>query len=366
MTVPKSGKKILFLAPSVTSSNISRPMAFASLLSGENEVELWGPAEEGRPLYRTNESVRIRPLSGLTPVDALRAILGALHFDVIVACDSRMYSAVAGTVSKFALRRRYVFDTGDDELAMVRFEGKRIRALVPWFSFMLSKLADQVVVASTHLAKRYGGRVLPVPFRRGSPQEVPRTALGESGTTIMFVGVIRRHKGIDTLVASFRYIQREVPDSRLVLVGDTSTGLFPGEMVRLAREISSRIVFTGHVPSSDIPSYMSSADVLVLPNPDNPIHRFQVPIKLIEYMSSGKPIVATRVGDVSTILTDRVTGVLINPGLPREMASSIVSILKDPKTGEKIGKRAKRSFLGRYSYQAASKKIGILFLGDEE
>jgi len=355
---PPHKVRICLLAPDMTKSNISRPLAFARLLSRRCQVHVLGPGDPNRPLYATASGVRMTKMEEGFPGKVFRAWIHARNADVVVACDARLYSSVVGFISKLR-GRRFVFDTGDDEVALARLEGGRVRSLLPRLSFVSRFFADQVTVASSILRSKYGGIVCPVPvdgkfFSSGSA-EVANEEFGlpPGRKVVAYVGTVKVGKGIDTLLESFRILHRRVPDSHLLVVGEIDKGIRP---VASRLRADPHITFTGHIEFDKVPDVFARADVLVLPNPDNPIHRAQCPIKLIEYMASGKPIVATAVGDVPHILGG--TGFIVPPDNPRQMAAAIEQALQ---AGQLLTRR--RGHFDGFM-EVVRRKVETLFLGE--
>ncbi len=96
---------------------------------------------------------------------------------------------------------------------------------------------------------------------------------------------------------------------------------------------------------------MAAADVLVSPHAD--VHRFiGSPIKLFEYMAAGKPIVATRVGQIPEIITDERSGLIVPPEDPEAMAAALERLHGDPDLRTRLGAEAQREAREHHSWDA--------------
>lgn len=129
---------------------------------------------------------------------------------------------------------------------------------------------------------------------------------------------------------------------RLLMVGD---GPDRGPCVSLANElgVADRIEWTGALPHRSALERLASCDVLVspqIPLPGQPY--FQSPIKLFEYMALGRPIVASRLGQIIEILDDGRTARLVQPADVQELAAAIMDLLNSPDRGLALGAAARR------------------------
>jgi glycosyltransferase involved in cell wall biosynthesis len=109
-------------------------------------------------------------------------------------------------------------------------------------------------------------------------------------------------------------------------------------------------IFAGERPASEIPAYLLACDVLVSPRSRGT----NTPLKIYQYLRSGKPIVATRLLTHTQVLDDD-TAILTGTS-PTELADGILSALGNPVTAAAIGQRARRLAETKYSYEAYLEK----------
>lgn len=121
--------------------------------------------------------------------------------------------------------------------------------------------------------------------------------LGDGQIAVAFAGRLGAEKQVDRLVDAFAELAREAPQATLLIAGD---GPERGAvMERVARLGVPNVRFLGMLPRSGVARVLAAADVLVLPS------RFEgFPMVVLEALSEGVPVVATRVGGVTEILTD--------------------------------------------------------------
>lgn len=113
----------------------------------------------------------------------------------------------------------------------------------------------------------------------------------------------------------------------------------------------------GHKPHAEIPLYLKSADVVVLPNSGkNEISRVSTsPMKLFEYMASGTPIVASDLQSIREILNER-NAILVEPDNPGSLSAGIVCTLENPEQTEALAGQA-RCDVEKYTWDKRAAEI---------
>ena len=140
-------------------------------------------------------------------------------------------------------------------------------------------------------------------------------------------------KGFDLLLKAAQLVQREVPDVQVLLVGDgPRRALLEEEAMRCG--LRDRVHFIGAM--EDIRPPLAVMDVFLFPV------RWQegFGLSLIEAMAAGKPVVATGVGAVPTIIRHEREGWLAAPEDPASLAQGVVRLLNDRATADRLGRQA--------------------------
>jgi glycosyltransferase involved in cell wall biosynthesis len=150
-----------------------------------------------------------------------------------------------------------------------------------------------------------------------------------------------------------KHVLEEHTAARLLVVG---SGFF-GEEAKLRAEaaqlgLQDHVTITGRVPEADLPAYLSLGDVALYPMSDNLINRAKSPVKLLEPMVMGLPIVAHRVGQVAEFLGD--TGVLVQPGDVRGMAVAASALLSNPERRKRLGESARQRVWAEFNWEKLS------------
>jgi glycosyltransferase involved in cell wall biosynthesis len=151
--------------------------------------------------------------------------------------------------------------------------------------------------------------------------------VGDEIPLIGNVGMIRPDKGQLELVKSAPLVLEKHPDARFVIVGQGTGVLKRGINVRNAIDragLADKIIMTGY--RWDTPDVYAACDMIVITS----LRTEASPIVLREAFASGRPVIATKVGDIPEIVRHRENGLLIEPGNTQVLASSILEFISDP------------------------------------
>jgi glycosyltransferase involved in cell wall biosynthesis len=160
----------------------------------------------------------------------------------------------------------------------------------------------------------------------------------------MFSGTPRPHKGVDDLARAVAAIDRD--DVRAVVVGAHES-----EYVDTVRRLGGdSIIVRGMQPFDELPKWIAAADVIAIPQKDNPATWGQMLSKVFDAMAMAKPVIASDVSDLPTVLED--CGRIIEPGDIEELREAIVDLARHPELCEELGRRARQRCIKKYSYDA--------------
>jgi glycosyltransferase involved in cell wall biosynthesis len=165
---------------------------------------------------------------------------------------------------------------------------------------------------------------------------------------VVYTGQLLEWKGVGTLIDA---AQRLNSSFAIVVVGGQ-----PGEIAQLQkRDIAGRVVFTGFVSHAQALGWMRSAQVLVIPNQkDGGISEFFTsPLKMFEYMASGRPIVASDLPSLREVLTD-ANAILVTPDDASALAQGIERACTDD--GQKRARQALVD-VAQYTWEQRAQKV---------
>jgi glycosyltransferase involved in cell wall biosynthesis len=173
--------------------------------------------------------------------------------------------------------------------------------------------------------------------------------------TIGFVGTLKPWHGVDILLESFRQFHRRYPKSRLLLVGDGPEREALEQRVR-ERKLDTAVTFTGAVSPELIPSYLKQMDTAVAPYPDLKEFYFS-PLKILEYMAAGVPVVASRVGQIPDLIEHGVTGLLCPPGDADKLTMLLTDIFHQPVFARRLARAAREKVEREHSWDVVVSKM---------
>jgi glycosyltransferase involved in cell wall biosynthesis len=274
----------------------------------------------------------------------------------------------------------YVLYFEADDILEHDVMGKPITGLLRWRAkkAMLYNLnaADCIICVSepgkTHLINKWGvpaEKVVVFPnvadVQRFHPDLEARSAVRASfgldaHPLVIFVGNFYEWHDVATLLGAFAQTLEAYPEARLLLVGDGSRR--PAMMERATDlGIGHAVQFTGMVPHSEVPGLMAAADVAVVPYPPMETELWLSPLKLFEYMASGTAVIASNVGQLTDVIQDGHTGLLVPPGDVPTMAATLQRLIGDPALCLQLGQRAREDAVQKHSWDHYLSRLERVF-----
>ncbi len=173
-----------------------------------------------------------------------------------------------------------------------------------------------------------------------------------------FVGSLKPWHGLEFLLEAFRQLP-ENQNFELKIVGD---GPLRPSLEKLAHKlgIQNRVAFTGAVDFEEIPKTLKGLDALVAPYPQMDGFYFS-PLKIFEYMAAGRPIVASRIGQVAEILEDEKTALLVSPENPDALAAALRRLKAEQRLAERLGREAQKLAKEKHTWKARLKTVDAIF-----
>jgi glycosyltransferase involved in cell wall biosynthesis len=148
-----------------------------------------------------------------------------------------------------------------------------------------------------------------------------------SNQTVMFFGNIEAYKGLDVLIRAFALLPEDLRTrTQLLVAGSPNSDVV--SLQKLARDlgIERRMVWKlGYIREEEVPQLFREATIVALPY--RAIDQSGV---LMTAMAFGKAIVASRTGGFPEVITDRVNGILVTPGVVLELAAALQELLANP------------------------------------
>jgi len=201
--------------------------------------------------------------------------------------------------------------------------------------------------------------VAPEIFHPGISGNKVREKLGlHQKKVVGFLGSFDYWHGAEILAQAVGHVLKEEPLARFLFIGH---GRLREKVEGIVKDsgAADKALFVGSVPHEEVPQFLAACDILV--SPHVPLAQgtefFGSPTKLFEYMAMGKPIVASRLGQIAEVLRHKETAFLVQPGDPEELAQGILRLLKDQELGETLGKKARETVEKNYTWEANARCV---------
>ncbi|MCC9193855.1 glycosyltransferase family 4 protein [Arthrobacter sp. zg-Y916] len=194
-----------------------------------------------------------------------------------------------------------------------------------------------------------------------APQDARRSLdLPVPGVTLGTVSSLVAYEGIDDLIRAFALLARGYPELSCLIVGDGAAG--PG-LKTLAADlgVGDRVIFTGKVPRHRAHLYHQAIDIFVVPRKDLDVTRAVTPLKPVEAMASGTPVVASSLPALGELVRDGEDGVLARPGDPVHLAKRLEMLIGDASLREEMGARGRTKVLSERTWTAVAQTSVALY-----
>jgi glycosyltransferase involved in cell wall biosynthesis len=307
------------------------------------------------PRRRPGHDMRLElPLENVLPLPWMPTIARGFHRawrcrQVIREVERRSDVVIvqlpfAAPLALLGARRPRLYHLCADIAAMARtsnaYQGlRRIPAVLAGTTFdgiqrrLVHSPTARVVTNGNELLARYGrppGRALvSTTIRNAEIMSVPRKRPPDAAFRVLYVGYLRRAKGVDTLIDAFEGLLDHLPGAELVIAGPRDivdhgmTGFLDEQLARIASKGTVRR--EGYLPfGPELFQQFADADVLALPSRSE-----GTPRVLVEARAFGCPVIGTRVGGIPTSITDGVDGLLVPPNNAGALRDAILRVARD-------------------------------------
>ena len=232
----------------------------------------------------------------------------------------------------------------------------------PISAFMIHRRAKKLSarIAVSTAAQRYHKKWIPGDFQiipngidltRFSTDVAPIPEYCDGKLNILFVGRLENRKGLIYLLRAYRRIKKQIPNSRIIVVG-------PGKIFRKRYELYVHqhrlhdVVFVGRVSQEMLPRYYRTADIFCAPATG----RESFGIVLLEAMAMGKPVIASSIEGYRCVVTNGIEGILVAPKNGKKLAQAIQKLADDPELRRTMGANGRQK-AREYSWDKVARQV---------
>jgi len=187
------------------------------------------------------------------------------------------------------------------------------------------------------------------------PFDLSRAGKPDNELTVLFVGRLGKRKGITDLFEAIPKVLAKVPHVRFVIAGaDNSphdgfahkTGLsYPAYFAQKYAAFAPRVTFMGAVSDDELQSLYQTCDLFVAPSLYESFG-----LVYLEAMNYAKPVIGCRAGGIPEVVDHDVTGLLVEPEAPQQLAEALLKMLQSPDHLRSMGLEARQQVKSRFSY----------------
>ena len=348
----KKNKKILYIFPRIvdtviqntTENEIARSLG----MRGYKVETVVGYKQEKKILDGFDQVRYIHRLEGLSGIVRHHAVMlkhmVKTEADVVLAAYTAMHLVVLARLLRIGRKHNpiWLMDIRSVPVDLSRnWRSRMVQLRYRLGLFLADRFCDGVTLITPALAesvapvlKRLNTRIgiweSGVNLEHFSPEarsKNMRRELNLTGKTVLlYHGVMSPNRGLQNLILAFTMLTPRYPDMRLLLVGD---GEGRTELQSLAERswLADKVLFVDPVPYDQIGKYVASADIGVLPFPDISWWAVSSPIKLMEYLAMGLPVIATDITAIRHVVSRTGGAILAPDNRPESLAAAITQYL---------------------------------------
>jgi glycosyltransferase involved in cell wall biosynthesis len=174
---------------------------------------------------------------------------------------------------------------------------------------------------------------------------------------VLYIGRLVFYKNLDILIKAFTEVIKELPNARLIVVGD---GPMKEEWEELARSVgvSNNLLFTGHISHEEKLDLLRRCAVLALPSVFEGFG-----LVILEAFAMGKPVLVADIPPLDEIVNQDVDGFLLAHNDPNQWARTVINLLADKQLCRKMGSEAAKKIKVKFDFKSYIKRMESLYAG---
>jgi len=180
---------------------------------------------------------------------------------------------------------------------------------------------------------------------------------------IVYCGSVGSLEGVEVLIRAMRLVSKSISQAHLVIAGKLGvmdhalTEQVDYQALTENLGISSNVTFTGFLDHEEVRGLLRAADLLIMAKLDHRRNSVAAPIKLSEYLASGRPVIASTVGDIASRFKDGVELCFCHPGNSENLADKILEMIGSPEASERIAVNGQNYARNHFDYRSWGRDV---------
>src|SRR5216110_2801753 len=361
-----------------TLSQMGHAVHIVTYQTGQKEIAVGHAKVHRTGPFRPETNAKVGPspekfLRDLALLRLLRRVIQRERIDIIHAHNYE--GALIGVMAKWITGRPLLYNAVNlmsDELAGYRFirPAWLARAIARALDWFVPIFPDRITAVSPELKQWLIERgtpqqkvdmvpagIVPELFENADPEKIRRRHRINGRAIVMYTGVLNAFQRIDYLLRAFAVVSKQLPDALLMMVSALVSESHQREHKKLADQlgVSDAIMWIAPHSLEDLPSYLALASVAVISRPECPGH----PVKLLNYMLAGKPIVCFE-GAAKGL--HHLHDAFIVPNHDCEaLGQGIITLLKDHELAARLGANARTTVITNFDWRQICRRIERIY-----
>ena len=292
----------------------------------------------------TSENWLIRKFEVLRNAWAFRSMVRAFEPDIVHI--HYIPSSIINLLWYWGMKNLFVSPWGSDVISdySAEIEGSSF-----YHRFLFRQA--RVVTATSHsladVTRHYTDKeVHVVPFGVDCQMFRPTERINmTSAVTLAFVKHLEAKYGPEYLIRAVSLIVAEYPRTKLLMAG---SGELRSQLEELTGQLglTGNVSFLGAVEHRQVPEVLKNVDIFVMPS-----IREGFGVAAVEAQAMEIPVVATKVDGIPEVVRDGITGILVEPRNPEQLATAIIELIENPEKRREMGKEGRKYVLSRYRWE---------------
>ncbi len=173
---------------------------------------------------------------------------------------------------------------------------------------------------------------------------------------VMYHGTFSPNRGLQEVIRAFCILKNECPEARFILLGD---GIGRRRFIELISDcqLENYVYIMGPVSYEDIPDYVASTDIGIIPLPDIDWWNTSSPMKLFEYLAAGKPVVLSSIEAHKNVIQDNTIAYYLDDASAAEIVKGIMYFYDRRCDLESIGTMGQDLVKDQYTWDAQAERL---------